>query len=97
MQMMSDESCSFVTCCGLVVHMWSTLSNFDFICQRTKNRNPFTQQLELEKKKWGNLDLNQGLAGYEGGRLSYYPLPSNRYEQDDKGFMPKMLLEFVGF
>lgn len=38
----------------------------------------------------------RGPAGYEGGRLSYYPLPSNRYEQYEKGFMPKMLLDFAG-
>ncbi len=44
-----------------------------------------------------NLDLNQGPAGYEGDRLSYYPIPFNRYEQDDKAFMAKMLLEFNGF
>ena len=36
------------------------------------------------REKWGNQDLNLGPTDYEGGRLSYYPLPSNRYEQDDK-------------
>lgn len=48
-------------------------------------------------EKWGNLDLNQGPAGYEGGRLSYYPITSSHYEQDDKWFMAKMLLDFIGF
>ena len=49
-----------------------------------------------ELKKWGNLDLNQGPAGYEGGGPPYNPIPSNRYGQDDKAFMAKMLLDFVG-
>jgi hypothetical protein len=48
-------------------------------------------------KKYGNLDLNQGPAGYEGGRLSYYPLSSNHFEQDDRGIMPKMLLDFIEY
>jgi hypothetical protein len=33
-----------------------------------------------EVKKWGNLDLNQGPAGYEGGGLPHHSIPSNRYE-----------------
>jgi hypothetical protein len=46
---------------------------------------------------WGNLDLNQGPTGYEGGRLPQYPIPSSHYEDDGKGFLIKMLLDFVGF
>ena len=43
---------------------------------------PFTTLVDYKKcpKGWGKLDLNQRPAGYEGGRLPYYPLPSNRYE-----------------
>ena len=45
------------------------------------NCEPFTTLVDYKKcpKGWGNLDLNQGPADYEGGRLPYYPLPSNRY------------------
>lgn len=39
----------------------------------------FKHMCKQEVKKWGNLDLNQGPAGYEGGRLSYYPITSSRY------------------
>lgn len=41
--------------------------------------------------------LNLRPAGYEGGGPPYNPIPSNRYEWDDKGFMAKMLLDFIGF
>jgi hypothetical protein len=50
-----------------------------------------------KRKKWGNLDLNQGPAGYEGGGPPYNPVPSNRYEYDGKGLKAKILLEFIGF
>ncbi len=43
---------------------------------------------------WGKQDLNLRPAGYEGGGPPYIPIPSNRYEQDDKRFTAKMLLEF---
>ena len=36
--------------------------------------------ISRELKKRGNLDLNQGPAGYEGGGPQYNPIPSNRYE-----------------
>jgi hypothetical protein len=48
-----------------------------------------------ELKKWGNLDLNQGPEGYEGGGLPQNPILSNRYELDDKRFTAKMLLDFM--
>jgi site-specific DNA recombinase len=43
---------------------------------------PFTTLVDYKKspKGWGNLDLNQRPAGYEGGSPSYHPIPSNRYE-----------------
>lgn len=36
-------------------------------------------------KKWGNLDLNQGPTGYEGGGLPHLRILTNRYTQHDKG------------
>ncbi len=48
-------------------------------------------------REWGNLDLNQGPTGYEGGGPPYNPIPSNRYEYDSKGFLVKKLLAFIGF
>lgn len=47
------------------------------------------------KKRWDNLDLNWRPTGYKSIRLSYNPTPSNRYEQDDKVFTAKMLLDFI--
>jgi site-specific DNA recombinase len=43
---------------------------------------PFTTLVDYKKcpKGWGNLDLNQGPAGYEGGGPPYNPILSNRYE-----------------
>lgn len=53
--------------------------------------------VEILWKTWGKLDLNQRPAGYEGGGLPHNSISSNRYELDDKEFMVKMLLDFIGF
>jgi hypothetical protein len=34
---------------------------------------------------------------WKGGDPYHYPILSNRYEQDDKAFIAKILLEFVEF
>ncbi len=43
----------------------------------------FTTLVNYKKhpKEWGNLDLNQGPTGYEGGRTPTYPISISRYEQ----------------
>ncbi|WP_213158359.1 hypothetical protein [Parachlamydia sp. AcF125] len=46
-----------------------------------------TLLIPSELKKWGNLDLNQGPAGYEGGGLRLYPVPSNLNQLDDSLFL----------
>jgi hypothetical protein len=48
-------------------------------------------------KVWGNRDLNQGPADYEGGRIPSYPTPSSRFDYDAKRLSLKMQLDFVGF
>lgn len=47
---------------------------------------PFTTLVDYKKspKGWGNLDLNQGPTGYEGGGLPPHSTPSNRYEHNNK-------------
>ena len=48
-------------------------------------------------KEWGNLDLNQGPTGYEGGRVPIQPTPSNFNAHEDNGLPFKDLLEFIGY
>ena len=74
--------------------------DLDFSVQKISNdlaniHNVIGEIIKIER--WGNLDLNQGPTGYEGGGPPYNPIPSNRYEYDGKGFLIKMLLEFIGF
>ncbi len=38
----------------------------------------------MHVKEWGNLDLNQGPAGYEGGGNPHHSTPPNRYQQHYK-------------
>jgi site-specific DNA recombinase len=49
---------------------------------------PFTTLVDYKKspKGWGKLDLNQRPAGYEGGGLRVYPVPSNLNQLDDSLF-----------
>ena len=46
---------------------------------------------------WGNLDLNQGPTGYEGGGPPYHPTHTSRYAQQDKRFVLKMVIIFAEF
>lgn len=46
-------------------------------------------------KEWGNLDLNQGPTGYEGGGPPYHPTHTSRYAQKDKRFLLKMVIIFA--
>lgn len=45
-------------------------------------------------KEWDNLDLNQVLTGYEGGRFPLHPALSNHYEHEYK---KTCLLDATGF
>lgn len=49
----------------------------------------------VDLKEWGNLDLNQGPTGYEGGRTPTYPISSNRFQYNVKLLDHKKLLDLI--